>query len=331
MPTHRAPTQLALLATLLACSSVHDEREPAHPMASFERMVSGEWQMRRDESSPDVTQFDVWSWGPGKHSVRVQTDGSGGDGGPWRELQVLYWHPGREQVCLLGLVPHGWGVAEGTIRFDDESGDATFDLYQHGNRRALSVRWAFDGADRMRETLVEDGLTTLAEWSWFRSEPASSKSPHPLPSTPELTESLQALAPLLGHTWRVDGEWATGERLEFRSTLEWVPYATAVEARASTTTDGDESIPLLDLYFYDHTGRTQLRCLALTAWGGVYEGDVTVLEDGALELDLKGYEGERVAPLAARFDLHDDGSARGRVWSLEGSERTVLFDARLEK
>jgi hypothetical protein len=51
--------------------------------------------------------------------------------------------------------------------------------------------------------------------------------------------------------------------------------------------------------------------------GGGYEGDATVLDGGALELDLKGYEGDRVVPMLARFDLAKDGSLRGRVGSLD--------------
>ena len=35
----------------------------------------------------------------------------------------------------------------------------------------------------------------------------------------------------------------------------------------------------------------------MTYSGGVYEGDIAVLEGGALQLDLKGYEGDKVIPL----------------------------------
>ena len=42
-----------------------------------------------------------------------------------------------------------------------------------------------------------------------------------------------------------------------------------------------EPTHLLDAYFYHHTGADALRCLALSNRGGVYEGDLTVLDGGA--------------------------------------------------
>ncbi len=60
---------------------------------------------------------------------------------------------------------------------------------------------------------------------------------------------------------------------------------------------------LLDTYFYHHTGTNALRCLTLSSRGGVYEGDLTVLEDGAAQIDLKGYEGDQVATYVVCFDF----------------------------
>jgi hypothetical protein len=82
----------------------------------------------------------------------------------------------------------------------------------------------------------------------------------------------------------------------------------------------------LDAYFYHHTGTNALRCLALSNRGGLYEGDLTVLDGGALQLDLKGYEGDRVVSHVARFDFEQDGTLRHRVWSLHGTERTLMLD-----
>lgn len=294
-------------------------------------MVAGEWQMKESKSSLEVTQFDVWAWGPGKHSMRVRTDGSGGDGKPWRELEVLYWHPGRKQICILGLVPHGWGVAEGTIQFKGEAMVADIVLYQHGNRRVLGARRTFDGLDHVHEALLEGGTTPLAEWDWFRSDPATSFSAHPLPAAPELTESLRVLAPLIGHAWSAEIALVTGESFGITSTVDWVPHSTGVEARVSGSTPDGVATELLDVYFYDHTGREGLRCLALSAWGAVYEGDVTVLEGGALQIDMLGYHRDEVVPHTVRLDFGEDGALRDRVWSVQGAERTLLFDARHEK
>jgi len=51
-----------------------------------------------------------------------------------------------------------------------------------------------------------------------------------------------------------------------------------------------------------------------------------VLEGGALQFDLKGYEGERVVPYVVRFDFEMDGTLHHRVWSLDGAERTLILD-----
>src|SRR4030095_11928584 len=96
---HHTLIALSLIAALSACTARQDkspdakpvqELVPTKPMASFARMIPGEW--RRTVQSGTST-FDTWHWGPGRHSMRVMTDGSGAVGEPWRELQALYWHP----------------------------------------------------------------------------------------------------------------------------------------------------------------------------------------------------------------------------------------------
>ncbi len=74
-----------------------------------------------------------------------------------------------------------------------------------------------------------------------------------------------------------------------------------------------------------------LRCLGLSNRGGVYQGDLTVLDGGALQLDLKVYEGDRAVPHVARFDLDHNGRLRTRVWSVEGAVRTLTLDLDHEK
>ncbi len=63
----------------------------------------------------------------------------------------------------------------------------------------------------------------------------------------------------------------------------------------------------------------------------MYEGDLTVLEGGALQFDLKSYEGDQVVPHVVRFDFEKDGTLRDRVWSLKGTERTVMLDVHHKK
>ena len=335
MRLHHTVIALSLIAALSACTARQDKSPPAmpvpdpapakvaNPIESYARLVGGEWRVTFQSGK---SFFHTWHWGPGKHSVRRMTDGSGAGGEPWRALKVMYWHPGRKQVCLLGVEPVARGVAEGTIKFEGDTADGVFDLYQTGGLRKLALRWAFDGPDKYRDTLLEAtgpaGYQPFNELDHVRSKPPAAPRPRTVAGE-KPSERLKALEALLGHTWEAKGDWATGEALQIQSIFEWVPLADAIYVRVlAPSKDGEH---LLDAYVYHHTGANVLRCLALAKHGGVYEGDVTVL-DGALQLDLKGYEGGRVVPYVVRLDFEKDGTLRHRVWFLPGTERTLLLD-----
>lgn len=315
----------------------------ANPMASFARMVPGEWRMTAQSGT---SQIDTWHWGPKQHSMRVMTDGSGAAGEPWRELQVFYWHPGRKQVCLLGLSSFAGGVSEGTIKFEGQTADAVFDLYQTGHRRKMGLRWAFDGPDKYHETLLEAtgsaGLKPMNEWDRVRAKAPAATRPRTGEEAPKLPQPLKALEPLLGRTWDARVVWGvgTGKAFHIETTFEWVPLANAIYARSFALRGNGSPVHALDAYMYHQPGTDRLRCLALLdledmgETEGVYEGDVTVLDGGALQLDLKGYEGERVVPLAMRFEFEKEGTVHQRAWSVNAApagpegERTLLLDAR---
>lgn len=317
---------LSLTAAISACTARQDKspdsvpaQEPsskaAEPMGTFARLVGGEW---RQTAQSGKSMFHTWHWGPGKHSVRRMTDGSGAGGEPWREVQVFYWHPAHKQVRGLGVSPFARGVSEGTITFEGETAEGVFDLHQTGGRRGMGLRWAFDGPDKYRETLLErsgpGGLKPLVEWEHVRSKPPATPRPRTVEGA-KPSDRLDALGPLLGHTWEADRS---------RATIEWVPLADAVYARVV----GKDGEHLLDAYVYHHTGADVLRCLALSRRGGVYEGDLAVLDGGALQLDLKGSEGDR---RVVRFDFEKDGAVRQRDWSLTGTDRTLLLDVHHRK
>ncbi len=343
---HNIIIALSLIASPFACTAGQDknpdakpaqERAPAkvaNPMANFARMVPGEWRMT---ALRGTSTFDTWHWGPGRHSMRVMTDGSGSEvvPEPWRELQVFYWHPGRKQVRLLGLSPYARGVSEGTIKFEGETADGAFDLYQTGHRRKLGLRWTFDGPDKYHDVLLEDtgrGLKPMNEWDHSRSKgPPAPRQPTVEKEVPKPSEHLRSLTSLLGHTWEAKGDWATGEAFHVQTTVEWVPYADGIYARTIAMTRDGEPTHLLDMYFFHHTGTNRLRCLALSNRGGVNEGDATVLDGGGLQIDLKGYEGDRVVLHVVRLDFEQDGSLRHRVWSLKGDEGTLMLNVQHKK
>ncbi|MFO0893263.1 MAG: hypothetical protein U0790_29510, partial [Isosphaeraceae bacterium] len=252
--------------------------EVADPMAGFARMMPGAW---RRMAASGTSMFDTWHWGPGRHSLRVTTEGLDAAGRPWRELLVVYWHPGRKQVCLLSLHPDvpgiGPGVGEGTIRLEGEAADAVIDLHQRRGLRKMALRWAFDGPDKYRATLLEaaggGGFEPLVEWDIIRVEARPRDAGA---AAPKSSERLKALEPLLGRTWKARGDGDAGDAFPIRSTFEWVPYADYVHARVVSPGKDGEPPRLLDAYLYRHAGTGALRCLALSDRGRVYEGELTV-------------------------------------------------------
>jgi hypothetical protein len=304
----------------------------ANPMSNFARMVGGEWRVTYDSGS---TMCDTWHWGPGKHSMRVVTDGFAGSGEPWRELLVFYWHPARKAVCLLGLSPYMKGVSEGTMQFDGATGEAVFVIHQGERLRSMGLEWTFDGPDRYDETLLEavpasaefGVLNGPLEFNRFptRTTPAPPIAPDE-GVVPKPSQDLQVLAPIMGGAWERTGEWVTDGDVQITSTLEWVPYADYIHVRSSAATEGGKPTHLLDAYIYHHNGTGRLRCLALSNGGGVYDGAVTVLDGGSVQLDMWGFEGDFATNYVVRLDFGQDGTLRDRVWSVEGDVRTLILD-----
>ncbi|MBT5737783.1 MAG: hypothetical protein HOI29_04345, partial [Planctomycetes bacterium] len=305
-------------------------------MASFARMVPGQWQVTYQSGT---SMFDSWIWGPGQHSMRVETDGSGAAGEPWRALQLFYWHPGRQQVCLLGVSPFARGVSAGTMRFEGESADAVFDLNQTPGLRKMSLHWDFSGRDRYFETLLEASgsseyslLNGPLEYNRIRTRTPSVRRTDV--EAPKPSKQMQLLESLLGHTWETKGEWTDGDAFHLHTTFEWVPYADYIHGRTFALTPGVEPIILFDVFLYHHTGTDTLRCLALSKWGGVHEGDITGLavhQEVALQVDLKSHEGDQVVEQVMRFEFEEEGTLRHRIWAVEGAEGVPLLDVQHRK
>jgi len=348
MRLHHSLIILSVIATPTIGSALQDKSpvaelvkksapaEVADPMARFGRMVGGEWKVTAQSGK---SMYDVWHWGPGRHSLRVMTHGFAASGDPWRALAVVYWHPGRAEVRTIGLNPYAGSVSEGTVRFDGENIESSADLHQTGDRRKMISRDVFEGPDKYHSTLLEETepgrVTILSEWDFVRSKTLAPVSPPPADKPPKLGERLKVFESLLGRTWdtagAASGEWADGGGFHTQASVEWIPYANGVYARVSAERKGGEPAHLLDVYVYFHTGAGVLRCLVLSERGGVYEGDITVVDGGALEVDLKGYERDRAVSRVVRVDFEKDGNVRSRVWSVKGDERTLLLDVRYEK
>ena len=332
---------LFLLGASVACLSAPTEGTDAaptteaagvardHPMASFARMVSGEWRM-------GTVQADRWRWGPGERSMRVHTVGFDGGGNPWRELVVYYWRPDRKQVCLLGFHPDipglGRGVASGAIVFDGERAEATVELYQPGhlgrNRRALGLRWTFDGPDAYHEELLEDsgaGLEPLAEWDYIRFAERNELLLPEAGEAPRPSKNLKPFEGLLGQ-WKAQVDLAGAGAIEVESTFEWLEYLDVVSLRIVAREPEGEPSHVLDAFLYHHVGTDSLQCLALSKSGGVYEGSVAALEGGGLQMELRGFEGDRESQHVVHLEVEQSGRLRQRIWSMDGAQRTLMFD-----
>ncbi|MCA9256338.1 MAG: hypothetical protein KDA33_11910, partial [Phycisphaerales bacterium] len=304
------------------------------PMASFARMEAGEWRL-------GSIQFDTWRWGPARRSMRAVTNGSDGQGNPWRELVVYFWRPDRQQVCLLGFHPDipgvGRGVASGVIEFRGETITTRFDLYQPrapgGKPRRMGGRWVFDGPNKYHEVLLEDngaGLQPLAEWDYVRSMERSERPATATDKALKPSKNLAAFEPLLGH-WRARSKSALKGEFDIDSTFEWATYLDVITLRVIERSPAVGSAHVLDAYLYHHVGTNSLHCVALSASGAVYEGGVSVQADGALQLDLTGCEADGKTSYLVRLESASDGSMRQRVWSVDGDRRALALDIRHQR
>lgn len=306
-----------------------------HPLAPFARMVGGEWRMVVQSG---MGMFDTWHWGPGRHSLRVMTHGESAAGEPWRELSVIYWHPARRQICRFGVGPFRQSLWDGTMTFDGHTATGVSDLYQTSDHRKMGLRWTFDGPDKYHDVLLEDsgaGLTTLAEWDRVRATTLTSVRPPPADKLPKFPERLKALESLHGHAWETTGHaqgaWGEAALSHFRSTVEWIPYADGIYIRVINPRSDGETAHLLDAYLYHHTGTGELCFLALSRDGGVYEGDIRMLNGGAMQLDLTGYEGGKITRYVVRLDDNRNESFRLRLWSTALADRILMLDTHHRK
>lgn len=307
------------------------ERPGRDEMRSFERFIGGEWRMT---SASGTSMFDRWHWGPGEHSVRVMTDGQAADGRPWRELQAFYWHPGRKQIALLGLSPYKSGVSEGTIVFDGDRAEAIIDLHQTGGLRRVQLQWSFQDRNRYHEALLErigsGDYEPLTDWIHIRGDTSGARL-SAAEDAPPSSGPLRPFGPLLGHRWEGSAPRAGAESLRLESTFEWVPYANGIYERILTLSADGVATHRMDVYIYHHTGRDLLRALALSADGGVYEGDVTVDDAGALVFDLQGYEGDHQILYRASLELEPDGTLRRRLARRVEGTTVAVLDLRMTR
>lgn len=320
-----------------ACTEAQDKNaettSSTSPMAEYARMVGGEWMMTAQSGT---SMCDTWHWGPGKHSMRVMTDGESADGSPWRALQVVYWHPVHEQIHVLSMHPDipgiGRGVGEGHMEFAGDTVIAFFELFQPRGPRKLTTSWVFDGPDRYHAALGEAAAggpyMTLAEWDYSRVSTNTTKRAVIPTDALKLPEELTGFEPLVGGTWNASSTDVSGDSIHIETSIEYVAVAEYIYLHSVTGTDANATRYELDAYIFHHVGTNALTCLALSNLGGVHEGSVAILEDGAIQMEWKAIEGTQRREQIARFELESGSTLRQRIWSLDGSEGTLILDVR---
>jgi hypothetical protein len=313
--------------TTPAVSNAAANKESAERMAPFAGMIGSDWETT---STSGYTMFDRWSWGPGHNSVRVMTDGESAGGTPWRNVQIYYWHPQLKQICLRGFSCYAGGISEGSMTFDGTRADGRFDLFQDGGRhRTMGLRWEFDGADAYKDTLLESTnsaqMEVLASWTRLRVDPAAKSGADDL-SDP-LPPNLAAFSPLLDHSWETFQSPRDDDTPRHRTTFEWVPLARVLHVSLESRTRAASTTLLVDAYLHEHAATRTVRCLALTADGGVYEGAVTKLTGTILMLRLSGTDGTSTREIEAEFELTKDETIHSQVRSVVGGTRLLEFEA----
>ncbi len=305
-----------------------------NPMLPYARLIGDEWKLTAPGGK--MNMFNTWHWGPGRHSVRLVTDGFGADGKPWRGIGVHYWHPGRKEIRVLGLSPFDRQVSEGVIVFsaDAESAQGTFDLHHPTHLRKMGLRWTFLEPGRYHDELLEatgpEGLKPFVAWDHVRQPvpvpPCSLEVPGAEPSS-----KVKPLTRLVG-TWGAEVKAVDANPRRVRSTTSWMPLSDVVYLRVviPSAEPGKADEHWFDAYLFHHAGTKNLRCLALSKDGEVLEGEVRVLTgDGrAIEADFSGYGVDTTARYALRAEFEPAGGVRLRGWSIaEGdTHRRLLFD-----
>jgi hypothetical protein len=327
-----------------------------NPMLPFEMMIGGRWKMTAQSGT---SMFDTWHWGPGRRSLRVMTDGQSADGRPWRSVSVYYWHPGLTEIRTLGLQPVFRGINEGSITFDGQRAEGFSQLHQTGGTREMGLRWTFEGKDKYRDELLEngpEGYYVMNKWERFRvgvadaagggvSEGKDARTAlgagegvldARAGATPGLSALMEPFGTLLGRrrerTWEFAAVGQHAGAPRSRTTFEYVPYADAIYGRVDEISTSGAASHSMDVYLYHHTSARVLRCLAVGVDGRgeavVYEGVVKKGdgEDLVLELRSSGAEGDKRIHMRVEFD--GAGGARLLGWRSDGERLEQIVDAR---
>ncbi|MBK9386180.1 MAG: hypothetical protein IPN34_15315 [Planctomycetes bacterium] len=315
MPARSPSSALALATTsvlVLACAqppvpaparaseAAPSAASPAPaPLAGLERLLTGAW---RQTAASGTSMLHSWRWGPGQRSLRSTTTGESASGDPWRALTYFYVHPREGDVRTFGLSCYAGGVSEGCFEIAGDEAAGRFELFQQGHHRRMELRWLFTDSDRYRETLLEETspgrIEELVTWEHAREAAPSSEriSMEELLAQPSARWS--ALRRWIGKGWLVGSCLRDLADPTLAARLRWIPLIDALELQVARVTPDGSAELLWEAMLYHHVGLAKLRCFALSASGEVATGDMRILDEHEVELELE--EEREDAKLARR-------------------------------
>lgn len=323
------------LQTAIESILVQGDALPAHsetpgPLDGLAQLINGEWRLGIWSG---YSQHDTWQWGPGGHSLLGDTTNSRGDGETTSGVRrVLYWHPGERQFRQLAFSQGGLlGESPVTIGTNEARFDGKL-FYPNEHARDLQLHWVFDtpnSPNTYTSTLTETlpnraDPVFLARWEYVRQDPDASPEAPAVAPEPKPARYLTPLTQFIGRTWNATIDRPESDPLNIELAFARIPHTEAVHARV-TAADA-EPTPLLDAYIFYHPETKDLRCLALSHDGSIFEGTVDARENGRLQLGLTHFEDEHGTPLVVHLDPAAGGTLRVHSPAPNDAGRTILFE-----
>ncbi len=91
----------------------------------------------------------------------------------------------------------------------------------------------------------------------------------------------------IGKSWGVESRDGSLEGSRVEAKLRWIPQIDALELQVASVAPDGGAERLWEVVLYHHPGLEELRCFALSASGEVATGEVRVLEENEVELELE--------------------------------------------
>lgn len=264
-------------------------------------MVGGEWRMKTKDGSQMI---ETWQWGPGKKSLKVVTHGfnASDNNFPWRDIEIIYWHPMRKEIRMLGISPMWRGVREGVVTAKGGKLSGTIDLYQTVGTRRLGWSLEPQGANTFFEALASENpagkMERFVDWTFERN-----KSITPM-VYPKKGTKIEPSAEMMGVRDLVtERKHPDGGSVSF----VYVPYADAIYFSSSTPAkDGRKAGSEHGLIYY-HTGAKERRYFAISSSGEVSEGTVRYTRGFSWEIKMKRFSENKVRGLTKTLTFFRHG------------------------